>query len=282
MIKTAADLLNKFSCEDELKFLVHSYSKFDGQDFCALVSKARLLIAERVGLIPDHLYDLLFGFVYGPEWVDWEGRSHSLHCGSKDLLEWYTNNDGISPMEQVSPFLNEIWDFKKSIRTYSYLPQVIERAKEKAPTVIIESDKSDRKSLKHADFYTDVQRLKQIIERILITMSDPRFYGPVRIYSSQLDDRDGYRVVQIIIEQKNDYAQPSLRFIKERLANNAGDLGTLKNLLEGVAYWSIESDWEEGSARFNITSDDIFINPFERISEKVGGFRHILTFYHKP
>lgn len=278
MIKTAADLLNKFSREDELKFLVHSYSKFDGQDFSALVAKARLLITERMGLIPDHLYDLLFGFVYGPEWVDWKGRTHTLHCGSKDLLEWYTNNDGISPMEQESPFLDEIWDFKNSIRTYRNLPEIIERAKEKVPSVDLEIE---RKTLKRADFYADVERLKQIIERILITMSDPRFYGPVRINSSQLDDRDGYRVVQIIIEQKNDYQQPSLRFIKERLANNAGDLGTLKNLLEGVAYWSIESDWEEGSARFNITSEDIFINPFERISEKVSGFRHILTFYHK-
>ena len=99
MIKTTADLLNKFGLEKELKFLVHSYSKIEDQDFCALVSKARLLITERSGLIPDQLYDLLFGFVYGPEWVDWEGKVHSLHCGSNDLIEWYTNNEGVSPME---------------------------------------------------------------------------------------------------------------------------------------------------------------------------------------
>ena len=278
MIKTTADLLNKFGLEKELKFLVHSYSKIEDQDFCALVSKARLLITERSGLIPDQLYDLLFGFVYGPEWVDWEGKVHSLHCGSSDLIEWYTNNEGVSPMEEDSPYVNEFRDFKNSIRTYRNLPEIIERAKEKAPSVTVDCDK---KSLRRADFYTDVVRLKQIIERILITMSDPRFIGPVKIYSSQQDDREGYRVMQIIIEQMNDYVQPSLKFIRERLATNSGDLGSIKNLLEGVAYWSIESDWEEGSARFNITSDDIFMNPFERISEKVGGFRHILTFYHK-
>lgn len=278
MIKTTADLLNKFGLENELKFLVHSYSKIEDQDFCALVSKARLLITERSGLIPDQLYDLLFGFVYGPEWVDWEGKVHSLHCGSNDLIEWYTNNEGVSPMEEDSPYVNEFRDFKNSIRTYRNLPELIERAKEKAPSVTVDCDK---KSLRRADFYTDVVRLKQIIERILITMSDPRFIGPVKIYSSQQDDREGYRVMQIIIEQMNDYVQPSLKFIRERLATNSGDLGSIKNLLEGVAYWSIESDWEEGSARFNITSDDIFMNPFERISEKVGGFRHILTFYHK-
>lgn len=278
MIKTTADLLNKFGLEKELKFLVHSYSKIEDQDFCALVSKARLLITERSGLIPDQLYDLLFGFVYGPEWVDWKGKVHSLHCGSNDLIEWYKNNEGVSPMEENSPFVNEFRDFKNSIRTYRNLPEIIDRAREKASSVTVDCDK---KSLKHADFYTDVVRLKQIIERILITMSDPRFIGPVKIYSSQQDDREGYRVMQIIIEQKNDYVQPSLKFIRERLATNSGDLGSIKNLLEGVAYWSIESDWEEGSARFNITSDDIFMNPFERISEKVGGFRHILTFYHK-
>ena len=276
MIKTAADLLSKFG--DELKYLVHDYDKTEDVDFCALVYKARLLINERVGLIPNHLYDLLFGFVYGPEWVDWEGKGHSLHCGSKDLIAWYTCSDGISPMAGDSPLASEFWDFKKSIRTYRNLPEIIEHAKEKAPSVILDVD---RKSLKRADFYTDVERLKQIIERILITMSDPRFLGPVKISSSQLDDRDGYRVMQIIIEQKNDYAQPSLRFISERVANNAGDLGSIKGLLEGVAYWSIESDWEEGSARFNVTSDDIFMNQFERINEQVGGFRHILTFYHK-
>ena len=278
MIKTAADLLTKFSLEDELKFLVHSYTKIEDQDFCALVSKARLYITERAGLIPDHLYNLLFGFVYGPEWVDWEGKTHSLQCGCNDLVEWYNNNKSISPMAENSPFLNEFWDFKKSIRTYRNLPEIIEHAKEKAPSLNVEYD---RKSLKRADFYTDVERLKQIIERILIMMSDPRFLGPVKIYCSQQDEHEGYQVMQIIIEQKNDYAQPSLRFIRDRLAANAGDLGTLKNLIENVAYWSIESDWEEGSARFNITSDDIFMNPLERINEKVGGFRHILTFYHK-
>lgn len=276
MIKTTADILSKFG--DELKYLVHDYDKTEDVDFCALVSKARLLITERAGLIPGHLYDLLFGFVYGPEWVDWKGKGHSLYCGSKDIIEWYSNNEGISPMAVDSPFVNEFRDFKNSIRTYRNLPEIIECAKEKAPSVDLEIE---RKTLKRADFYVDVERLKQIIERIFITMSDPRFIGPVKIYSSQLDDHDGYRVMQIIIEQKNDYAQPSLRFIRERLASNAGDLGSIKSLLEGVAYWSIESDWEEGSARFNITSDDIFMNPFERISEKVGGFRHILTFYHK-
>lgn len=278
MIKTTADLLGKFCLEDELKFLVHCYSKIEEQDFCALVTKARLLITESSGLIPDQLYDLLFGFVYGPEWVDWKGKVHSLYCGSKELIEWYKHNEGVSPMEENSPYVSEFQDFKNSIRTYRNLPGIIEHAKEKAPSVILDVD---RKSLKHADFYTDVLRLKQIIERILTTMCDPRFIGPVKISSSQQEDRDGYRVMQIIIEQKNDYAQPSLKFIRERLATNSGDLGSIKKLLEGVAYWSIESDWEEGSARFNVTSDDIFMNQFERINEQVGGFRHILTFYHK-
>ena len=276
MIKTAADLLSKFS--DELKYLVHDYDKTEDVDFCALVARARLLISERLGLIPDHLYNLLFGFVYGPEWKDWEGKVHTFQCGSRDIVAWDINNDDISPMSAESPFINEFWDFKKSIRTYRNLPEIIELAKEKAPAVSIEYD---RKSLKRADFYTDVERLKQIIERTLIMMSDPRFLGPVKIYCSQLDEHEGYQVMQITIEQKNDYAQPSLRFIRDRLAANAGDLGTLKNLIENVAYWSIESDWEEGSARFNITSDDIFMNPLERINETVGGFRHILTFYHK-
>ena len=280
MIKATADLLTKFSLENELKFLVHSYTKVEDQDFCALVSKARLLITEMAGVIPDHLYDLLFGFVYGPEWVDWEGKTHTLQCGSKDLTEWYTNNKSISPMAEESPYANEFWDFKKSIRTYRNLPDIIDRAKENAP-LVKDLVNYEKKVLKRADFYVDVERLKQIIERILITMSDSRFLGPVKISCSQMEDREGYRVMQLTVEQENDYAQPSLRFIRERLANNAGDLGSLKNLIDGVAYWSIESDWEEGSARFNITSDDIFVNPFERLTEKVGGFRHILTFYHK-
>lgn len=274
MIKRTADFLGKFSDDKELKHLLHT----EETEVFPLIVKARLGVSELEGLIPEHLYNLVSGFLYGPEWEDYTGNIQRLHLGSNDIVDWCKSNPGMHIMDPQSPFFDNLWRFKDSIRTYRNLPTVVELAKQSAPSMNIDVNK---KVLKRIDMYVDVGALRRILERIFSTMSDPRFSGPVMISAENLDPQNGYKVARLVIEQKNSYQQPSLEFIKDRLNAGAGDLGSLKKLIDGVAYWSIESDWEEGSARCNVTSPDIFMQQFERLDEPVGGFRHVLTFYHK-
>lgn len=275
MIKDTADFLSKFNSDkNELKELVHDER---GEAFFNIIMRARLLITEMSGLISDHLYDLLFGFVYGPKWIDWEGNEHSLHCGSTELVSWCKKNRGLTPMDTSCPYVFDFKKFKESIRTYRNLPAIIEAAKLAAKK---DDVTYDRKILARADMYVDVGILRKIFEKILSMMSDPRFEGPVEI-SCDSSEVGYYRVYKLTIEQRNSYLQPSIKFIKERLASNSGDLGSLKKLIDGTAYWAIESDWEEASARINILTEDIFKPEFEKLEEKVDGFRHVLMFYHR-
>jgi hypothetical protein len=141
----------------------------------------------------------------------------------------------------------------------------------------------DRRELNRVDFYLDIARLKQAIYIILDMMSDPRFSGEVFVTIKQQPDSGKYQVRDLIIEQKGSFSDKSVQFVKERIQSGSGDLATLKNLLDGTAYWSIESRWAEGAVRINLLKEDIFQSDFEKLDEsEVSGFRHVIRLYNKP
>ena len=279
MVKRVADLLKLFGEADGFKFLTHDFDPTRNDDFISLVNRCRILLVENTGLIPSHLYDLLFGFLYGKTWEDSNGTEHQFHCSSDECVQWCRSNPGIHPMNNPS-FGSEFDAFRNSIRIYDRgLDKIIAQAAEKYSNLDIVWD---RRQLRPVSIYTDVYRLKQIINKILETMSDPRFTGQVQVSFQKQDDVNGYHVGDLIIEQKGSFAGKSVQFVRDRVGKGAGDLGSLKNLMNGNVYWAIESLWEEGPVRVNLLKDSIFKSYFEEIdANAVTGFRHIIKFYHK-
>lgn len=74
MVKRVADLLKLFGEADGFKFLTHDFDPTRNDDFISLVNRYRILLVENACLIPSHLYDLLFGFLYGKTWEDSDGK----------------------------------------------------------------------------------------------------------------------------------------------------------------------------------------------------------------
>lgn len=279
MVKNVADILGLFGKEDGFKFLTHDFDKTRNDDFITLVNKCRIMVSECCDLIPDHLYNLLFGFLYGKSWEDANGESHSFYCSSEECIQWCMNNPGEHPKNNPA-FESEFEAFRYSIRIYDRgLDKIVAQSQTLYPNLEIVRERSE---LREVDLYIDVARLKQIIHKVLDIMNESRFEGEVFVTVRNQPDVDGYHVRHLIIEQIGSFPDKSVQFIRDRIANGAGDLSTLKNLIKGNAYWSIESNWTEGPVRINILKEDIFQSDFEKMDQsEATGFRHVIKLYDK-
>lgn len=280
MVKRLADILQLFGQADGFKFLTHDFDPTRDNDFLKLVNKCRIVLSEASGLIPDHLYEILFGFMYGKEWEDADGNKHTFYCSSDECIQWCLNNPGVHPRNNPE-FENDFEAFRNSTRIYGRgLDKIVAEAEADFPNLKINRDKRE---LRKVDIYTDVARIKQIIYKIISSMADVRFSGEINVTVKQLpDSSDGYHVRNIIIEQKGSFSNKSVQFIRDRVANGSGDLGSLKNIIDGNAYWSVESKWVEGPARINLIKESLFDPDFEKLDEdEVVGFRHVIKLYDK-
>lgn len=279
MVKRIADILRLFGQPAGFKFLTHDFDPTRNDDFLTLVNRCRIMVSECCGLIPDHLYELLFGFLYGKEWVDADGKTHTFYCSSDECIQWCLNNPGEHPKNNPD-FESEFEAFRFSIRIYDRgLDKIVARAQDIFPNLTIERDRGE---LREVDIYVDVERLKQIIHKILGIMNESRFEGEVYVTVHNLPDVAGYHVRDLIIEQVGSFSDKSVQFIRDRINSGAGDLSSLKNLIEGNAYWSIESNWAEGPVRINILKEDIFQSDFEKLDpSEITGFRHVIKLYDK-
>ena len=78
MVKRVAEILNLFGNEEGFKFITHGFDLTKSNNFISILNKCRIMVSECNGLIPEHLYDLLFGFLYGTSWEDAEGVKHTF------------------------------------------------------------------------------------------------------------------------------------------------------------------------------------------------------------
>lgn len=278
-IKAIADLLQLFVREDGFKNLTHDSGR---EDFLKYLCHARSLILNYKGLVPDHLYRLLFGFVYGPVWVDRHNNEHTFHCSCEECLSWSMNNQGKHPLFDLdSPelFHTEREEFKHSVRVIS--PDLEDFVINNVPDHrLLETER-----LSGAQFYTDTNRLYTVIKKIFDMMSDPRYGNNKDIKVSFIRGEkapDGYRISKIMIEQVGSFSLAPMDDVLSKIQAGGGDLGSLKSLMEGYYLWSIESKWQNTPARLNILTADEFDAPKERLSSDAAtGFRHVITIYHK-
>jgi hypothetical protein len=278
-LKAIADLLQLFVREDGFKNLTHDSGR---EDFLRYLCHARSLILNYKGLVPDHLYRLLFGFVYGPVWVDRHNNEHTFHCSCEECLSWSMNNQGKHPLFDLdSPelFHTEREEFKHSVRVIS--PDLEDFVINNVPDHrLLETDR-----LSGAQFYTDTNRLYTVIKKIFDMMSDSRYGNNKDIKVSFIrgeKDPDGYRISKILIEQVGSFSPAPMDDVLSKIQAGGGDLGSLKSLMEGYYLWSIESKWQNTPARLNILTADEFDAPKERLSsDEATGFRHVITIYHK-
>jgi hypothetical protein len=275
-----ADFLYLFSEDEGFKFLTHDFIVPEESDFLSYLASCRSRLLDYKGLIEESLYNLVFGFMYGPSWTDPEGHSHAFSCSSEKCIRWCENNPHIHPKNNER-FSLEFETFRKSIRFYKTdLDKLIKKlCSSKYPffNCLYED-------LKSANVYVNVSRFALVFERILNTMTDQRFrtHRDIKISYHRCEPEGQYLVSKLVVEQIGSFPTYTLGAdVERRVRSGGGDLGAIKCLCKDTCFWSIESNWMDGPARINIVaeSEAPAIEPIP--SDSVEGFRHTLTMIHR-
>lgn len=280
-VKNNADFLYLFSEADGFKFLTHDFPLPEDSDFLKYLANCRSLLLNYDGIIEESLYELIFGFLYGPTWIDLQGMEHVFYCSSKECIEWSVSHPHLHPKSNEA-FKLEFEKFRKSIRFYQMdLQKYIETiCNDKFPMFNFSFQ-----DLRRGNLYINVRRLGMILEAILQTMKDSRFCMNKNIVISyeRCEPCGKYLIARLIIEQKGSVSDGVLaRNVEERVRYGGGDLGTIKGMVKDSCYWSVESLWQDGPARINLVSQSTDIPCIELLpKDSISGFRHILTIPHR-
>lgn len=278
-IINTANFLHGFTKPEEYKSLTHGFDPRFQPDFYYYVNRFRQDLIVLRGLIPDTLYNLLFGFSFGPSWSDANGEKHLNHCASEEWLNWYKANPGKHPKDAY----NKDFDaFKNSFRIYSpdfedYIDGLINSG-------CYSALKISQEGLDDLDSYLDVGRLRQVIHLILSLMSEEKHAIHPDVVISLLPSKksNGYDVETISIEQYGSFCSKDLDGVMSHFKDGGGDLGTIYNTMQDYFGWAIETRWSGTAQRWNIIRDDSVPEKEDIPSSSVKGFRHLIKIYHKP
>ena len=280
--KDNADFLHLFSQDnDGLKFLTHDTD--EDFDFLNYVYKCqRLILSKGTELdISPSIFNLVRGFVFGPQWTDYKGECHHFFISSDEVVSYFERT-GSHPINDPG-FEKEIEAFKNSIRFRSgELNKFLLEMKEVMQPLELEVDGSVR----GADMYTDTGSVREAIRLILSSMRDFNINGEhPRVSISYNEEVTPDKAIQstITLTQHLSYPVHKLSHDMDRLKGmDAGSLGTIRKKLDGLCGWSVCSKWpdREGPDCWRILREETEAE-LSPISE-TEGFTHIISIYHRP
>ena len=275
-----ADFLHLFSQDqDGLKYLTHDFTS--GIDFIEYVYRCQQLILScRAEMeLSSPLYDLVRGFVFGPQWTDYEGRQHSFFVSSEECASYY-DASGCHPLNNPS-FESEFEAFRNSIRFRSGRLDLFLRDDLAGDFPQLELVIPNR--LKGADMYVMTGPVRSALRLILKSMQE---YSdtPKIIFSFSEGELDGGLLKSTLsITQIGSYPSHSLSRDMNRLGEGeGGTFGTIRKLLRGICEWSVVSKWQGSGApqRWRILGDETL--PELSPASVAEGFSHELHIYHRP
>lgn len=280
-LRHTVDFLGKFSKPDGFKYLTHRFDD-DVTDFFTIVNRCRMELRLYHNVIPENLFRIFHGFLYGPEWTDAEGRVHKEHCSCDRWIDWCLNNPGIHPREE---FGREFEAFRNSVRVYNgSFDEFIQDLADSCLFPGIEID-VDERSLSRFDAYVDVRTLRQMVRDILKEICDypaVSSHPDVRVYCIRGEESaDGTRMDRICIENAGSFPSQGREQAKSHLESGGGFLCSLKKKAEGNMLLSVETSWGGNPCRWNILREH-GENEFEGMDpDDVTGFRYVLRIMHK-
>jgi hypothetical protein len=244
--------------------------------------------------VPDALLKRIKEFAFSPEsiWYIRKGKEKiepKLGWSEPSFIDWYKT-------EKKHPWYNDkyknemIIPFRESIRVRSdseYLYKLINESFNlvfgSAPICEIILDE---KSLKHADFYTDVDNLGQAIFEIFSTIKDVSLKNFCNKIEVGFHSDSDFKILSIT----------HINSVSTKKSDDRGFLGgnlrTIKKKLYGLCNYEIHASFPDGYFRKIILSDDDKDKDFNLSSPgnwmgksypieeyDVNGFTHILKFY---
>ena len=275
-----AEFLHLFSeVTDGLKFLTHeSNGNFDYVDYVYRCQQT--ILSKRTELeITDSLYNLVRGFVFGPEWIDYKGIIHRFFISSEEAIAYF-EEENRHPLNSVA-FKHDFEDFRNSIRFRSGRLDLFFR--EELAKEFPSLDLNISGALRGADMYTETRVVRSAIRLILKSMEEYRSHPRVDVAFLEDEIEDDLLKSTLVITQNGSFPSHTLQRDMGRLnESDGGTFGTIRKMLDGLCEWAVYSKWpdQEGAIRWRILRDETEpeLSPLDRAE----GFSHIISIYHKP
>lgn len=239
-LKATARLLHEFSNPNGFKYLTHDI-KSAGVDYVEYVYHAEKNLLGNMydSMVDRSVFELVRGFIFGPSWVDSEGRTRSGYCAHPDWISYYRET-GNHPMADPA-FADDIEAFRKSIRVRDgQLSKFFRSLNDRYPSLDLTVDRD----LVGADFYVDVRRLKTGIEEIIGMMAGYAEEHP-KVHVG-FDDyvEFGLSIAKITITQEGSYPpRGSIGRIYDRFKSGAGNLASIAHVFDGCCWWAVLSPY---------------------------------------
>ncbi len=278
-------LLDYFSSnEGGIKNLTHAFN-LDFIEYETFINQCKNEFKqgiEKYPNVPDALLKRIedFAFSAEPKWYIRKGKEKiepKLGWSEPSFKEWYKT-------EKKHPWYNDkyknemIIPFRESIRVRSDSEYLYKLTKETFDLVFgtapICEIIIDERSLKHADFYTDVDNLGQAIFEIFSTIKDMSIKNFCNKIEVGFHTDGDFKVFFIThIDSVSTKRSDDKGFL-------GGNLRTIKNKLWGLCNYEIHAKFPDGYFRKIIlteTKDEV--NGIFPINDTAKGFTHILKFY---
>lgn len=275
-----AEFLHLFSeVTDGLKYLTHeSIGAFDYLDY--VYRCQRIILSRRAGLeITESLYDLVRGFVFGPEWTDYKGDIHHFNISSEEAVAFFEET-GKHPLNNPA-FGQEFEDFRNSIRFRSGRLDLFFREEMTREFPSLELTVAG--NLRGADMYTETGAVRSAIRLILKSMQEYGDHPQVTVTFLEDELEDDFLKSTVFITQKGSFpSHPLSRDMGRLHEGDGGTFGTIRKTLDGLCEWAVCSKWpdRDGAVRWRILRDET--EPELSPAAPVEGFSHLISIYHKP
>ena len=227
----------------------------------------------------EGLYDLVRGFLFGPNWIDYKGTNHSFYMSSEECASFY-DNTGKHPLNNPS-FAAEVEDFRNSIRFRSGRLDLFLREELSKEFPTIEMMISGR--LKGADMYIQTGPVRDALRLILKGMQEYADYPKVNISFFEEDCQNGFLKSSLSLTQLGSYPSHSLARDMARLSEGeGGTFGTIKKHLKGLCDWDVVTKWLDSGEpqRWRVLGDRTL--PEVSPASIAEGFSQTISIYHKP
>ena len=234
-------LLHEFSNRDGFKFLTHDI-RSEGVDYVDYVYRAEKTFLGRTydHAIDRDLFNLVRGFIFGPTWIDLEGRTRTGFCASEDWVAYNKHTDNHPMNHQL--FGEDVDAFRRSIRFRDgQLKKFFKSLDDRYPRLNITPDRD----ITGADFYADVRRIETGIAEIIGMMDGlAREYPNIHVGFDDYEE-NGLSVAKITITQEGSFPpERSIDRIRSRFSTGGGDLASIAHVFEGCCRWSVlSSSW---------------------------------------
>jgi len=299
--KELVALLKNFSVNDSaLKYTTHSWDAGrdanmfkDLSEFLSIAKSQYSEFSYALKGLSENLNGKIYNFLFNKEiaksgWGDINPKKR-IYFGwsSPELLEACKNDISLNPEDFILPEKFQIQRSGKTLQKFKHIIDVfkneIEVRDENSALLNLILQKHDNylisfsapkvSNLENKTFYTDIQWLGKALDLIFEGIQK---YPQHPVVEYAVNENNNDRLVLTILHRNS--FKNGLSIYDDKLNLKRGDFSTIKDKLQNLCDWCIESEFAEGAYRINYLVSDNENPAYEKIMS-AEGFKHILTFY---